>query len=75
VLQDRYAFLRQKICLMALIESVFSRPAGQRVVAFDAIAADTCLPENEVEHLLMKAMSSVPHCYESPADHVMAVSS
>jgi 26S proteasome regulatory subunit N9 len=57
LLQANYAFLRQKICLMALIESIFSRPAGQRVVAFDAIAVDTALPEHEVEHLLMKSMS------------------
>ncbi|KAJ7742491.1 hypothetical protein DFH07DRAFT_836612, partial [Mycena maculata] len=43
ILQENYAFLRQKICLMALIEST--------------IAEETRLPLDEVEHLVMKALS------------------
>lgn len=56
-LQTNYAFLRQKICLMALIESVFKRPPGARTIDFDTIAFETKLPTHEVEHLVMKALS------------------
>jgi hypothetical protein len=56
-LQDNFAFLRQKICLMALIEAVFKRPTTDRVLPFSVIAAETRIPANEVEHLVMKALS------------------
>ena len=42
---------------MALIESVFRRPADDRAIPFATIAAETKLPEDEVEHLVMKALS------------------
>jgi 26S proteasome regulatory subunit N9 len=51
------AFLRQKICLMALIDFVFKRSAKERTIKFTAIAQHTRLPVDEVEHLLMKALS------------------
>ncbi|KAF8512952.1 hypothetical protein BU17DRAFT_77321 [Hysterangium stoloniferum] len=57
ILQENYPFLRQKICLMALIESVFKRPADERTMSFETIAQETHLPVDEVEHLLMKALS------------------
>ncbi|KAF8587736.1 hypothetical protein K439DRAFT_1407285 [Ramaria rubella] len=57
ILQENYAFLRQKICLMALIESVFKRPADDRTMGFQEIAHETRLPVDEVEHLVMKALS------------------
>lgn len=57
ILQENYAFLRQKICLMALIESVFKRPTTDRVLPFSIIAKETKLPSDEVEHLVMKALS------------------
>jgi len=56
ILQENYAFLRQKICLMALIESVFKRNANNRTMSFQTIAEETRLPLNEVEHLVMKAL-------------------
>jgi 26S proteasome regulatory subunit N9 len=56
ILKDNYAFLRQKICLMALIESVFKRSADDRTMSFQTIAEETRLPLNEVEHLVMKAL-------------------
>ena len=49
-------FLRQKICLMALIEAVFRRPRSQRAMPFQAVAEETKLPVVEVEHLVMKAL-------------------
>jgi hypothetical protein len=36
-----YPFLRQKICLMALIESVFARGAYDRTMSFQAISEET----------------------------------
>jgi len=57
ILQENYAFLRQKICLMALIESVFKRSANNRTMTFQTIAEETRLPIDEVEHLVMKALS------------------
>lgn len=51
-------FLRQKICLMALVESVSKRESAQRAaLPFEVVARETGLPEDEVEHLVMKALS------------------
>ncbi|KAK7680851.1 hypothetical protein QCA50_016161 [Cerrena zonata] len=57
ILHENFAFLRQKICLMALIESVFKRNAYDRTMTFQTIAEETRLPADEVEHLVMKALS------------------
>lgn len=57
ILAENQAFLRQKICLMALIESVFRRASTDRTLLFDTIAVETRLPLDEVEHLVMKALS------------------
>ncbi|KAJ7579663.1 hypothetical protein C8J56DRAFT_280613 [Mycena floridula] len=52
-LQESYDFLRQKICLMALIATVDEN----RTIDFQTISQATHLPYDEVEHLLMKALS------------------
>lgn len=57
ILQNSYPFLRQKICLMALIDAVFRRSVTDRIMSFGVIASETKLPINEVEHLVMKALS------------------
>ncbi|TIB64755.1 hypothetical protein E3P78_00946 [Wallemia ichthyophaga] len=57
ILQESQAFLRQKICLMALIECIFKRSSKDRVMSFSTIGAETKLPSDEVEHLIMKALS------------------
>ncbi|KAF8305574.1 proteasome 26S subunit [Clavulina sp. PMI_390] len=57
ILAPSFAFLRQKICLMALIEAVFSRSANNRSMTFQTISEEVRLPKNEVEHLVMKALS------------------
>ncbi|KAG0143795.1 hypothetical protein CROQUDRAFT_660769 [Cronartium quercuum f. sp. fusiforme G11] len=57
ILQNSYPFLRQKICLMALIDAVFRRSVTDRIMPFAVIASETKLPVNEVEHLVMKALS------------------
>ncbi|EGG01686.1 uncharacterized protein MELLADRAFT_50027 [Melampsora larici-populina 98AG31] len=57
ILQNSYPFMRQKICLMALIDAVFRRNVTDRIIPFTTIASETKLPVNEVEHLVMKALS------------------
>lgn len=49
--------MRQKISLLCLMEMTFKRPATNRQLTFQEIAAETRLPENEVEMLVMKALS------------------
>lgn len=66
ILQENYSFLRQKICLMALIESVFRRGAYDRTMSFKTIAEETHLPVDEVEHLLMKALRCVSYIILTP---------
>ncbi|WVO14058.1 hypothetical protein L204_101685 [Cryptococcus depauperatus] len=59
ILESSISFLRQKICLMALIQTVFTRPrdGSSRLMTFQSIGEATRLPVHEVEHLLMKALS------------------
>jgi 26S proteasome regulatory subunit N9 len=49
--------LQQKIHLSALLSLIFSRPPHSRTLPFDLIAKETRLPVNEVEYLVMKALS------------------
>ncbi|KAK9247218.1 hypothetical protein V1506DRAFT_470840 [Lipomyces tetrasporus] len=57
ILKSSKEFLQAKICLMALIEAVFQRPASDRTLPFQSIATETELPLEEVEYLVMKALS------------------
>ncbi|KAK9454777.1 hypothetical protein V1511DRAFT_500945 [Dipodascopsis uninucleata] len=57
ILKSATPFLREKIRLMALIEAVFQRPASDRTLSFDAIAKETHMVLDEVEHLVMRALS------------------
>ncbi|KAI8611148.1 hypothetical protein BC830DRAFT_1246036 [Chytriomyces sp. MP71] len=51
-------FLSQKLCLMSLMESIFRRSKEERGrLSFSTIAKDTRVAVNEVEHLVMKALS------------------
>lgn len=49
--------LREKIYLAALTEAVFRRPPHDRAMTFDTIAAETKVRPEEIEHLIMKALS------------------
>jgi 26S proteasome regulatory subunit N9 len=49
--------LAQKISILALMELAFKRPSDQRTVPFADVAAASKLPLNEVEPLVMKALS------------------
>lgn len=49
--------LRQKIYLAALTETVFRRPPHDRAMSFQTIAEETRVRPDEIEHLIMKALS------------------
>ncbi|KAL7006359.1 26S proteasome regulatory subunit [Cystobasidiomycetes sp. EMM_F5] len=58
ILASSIDFLRPKICLMSLIDLVFRLPSSQRVaIPFSHIASSTQLRSEEVEFLIMKALS------------------
>lgn len=49
--------LRLKLCLSALTELVFQRPPHDRALSFQTIVDETKVDADEVEYLLMKALS------------------
>jgi len=49
--------LKQKIYLAALTETVFRRPPHDRAMSFRTIAEETKVRPDEIEHLIMKALS------------------
>ena len=57
LLEQRKIFLYQKISLSALMETVFRRPAHDRTMTFATISEETKVQPNEIEHLIMKALS------------------
>ncbi|KAL7270764.1 26S proteasome regulatory subunit [Rhizina undulata] len=57
LLAQQSTFLREKICLSALTEAVFRRPPHDRALSFSTILEETKVQPQEVEHLLMKALS------------------
>ncbi|EWC45548.1 hypothetical protein DRE_05406 [Drechslerella stenobrocha 248] len=57
ILKSRGDFLRRKIRLSALTEAVFVRPPNERALSFATIVKETQVAPDEVEHLLMKALS------------------
>ena len=52
-------FLKEKITLMCLTETLFERigPSAERTIAFSAIASASNLPVDQVELLVMRALS------------------
>jgi 26S proteasome regulatory subunit N9 len=57
LLKEYRGALRQKIYLAALTETVFRRPPHDRAMSFSTIAAETKVRPDEIEHLIMKALS------------------
>ncbi|KAI9092582.1 hypothetical protein DFS34DRAFT_643563 [Phlyctochytrium arcticum] len=58
LLVNSIPFLRQKLCLMTLIEAVFKRSKESRGrMTFAEISQETRVLNEEVEHLVMKALS------------------
>nr|UCK81615.1 26S proteasome non-ATPase regulatory subunit 13 [Arenicola marina] len=56
-LKQHELLMRQKISLLCLMEMTFKRPATKRQLSFDEISKEAHLPVNEVELLVMKALS------------------
>ncbi|KAG9403846.1 26S proteasome non-ATPase regulatory subunit 13 [Aphanomyces cochlioides] len=51
------AYVKEKVALLALMVLVFHRPSHERNIPFADIAAATRLPLNQVEWLVMRALS------------------
>lgn len=56
-LNASYKSLRQKISLLCLMELTFKRPSNDRNLSFEMISKEAQLPLEEVELLVMKALS------------------
>ncbi|KAH0565646.1 hypothetical protein GP486_000956 [Trichoglossum hirsutum] len=57
LLEEHKEFLYQKISLSALTETVFRRPPHDRAMTFATISEETKVQPDEIEHLIMKALS------------------
>lgn len=57
LLESHKMFLYQKISLAALTELVFRRPPHDRAMTFKTISQETKVKPDEIEHLIMKALS------------------
>jgi 26S proteasome regulatory subunit N9 len=57
LLNENSDSLRQKIYLAALTEAVFRRPPHDRTMTFATISQETKVQPQEIEHLVMKALS------------------
>lgn len=57
LLESHKMFLYQKISLAALTELVFRRPPHDRAMTFNTISQETKVKPDEIEHLIMKALS------------------
>lgn len=57
LLREHESFLHQKICLAALTETVFRRPPHDRSMTFTTIQSETKVRMDQIEHLMMKALS------------------
>ena len=57
LLKEHQLFLYQKISLSALTDTVFRRPPQDRAMTFSTISSETKVRPDEIEHLIMKALS------------------
>lgn len=57
VLTNKHEVIKEKVSLLSLVNIAFERPPHDRVIPFADIAARAVIPINQVESLLMRAMS------------------
>jgi 26S proteasome regulatory subunit N9 len=50
-------YVKEKVALLALMVLIFHRPSHERNISFSDIASATRLPLNQVEWLVMRALS------------------
>jgi len=67
-LKDSKSILEQKFSLMALVELAFQQPKKSRKLDFSNVSRVCRVPQDRVEHLLMRAMSL--KLIEGKIDHV-----
>lgn len=56
-LVSKQTYIKEKVALLALMVLVFQRPSHERNIAFGEIAEATRLPAEQVEWLVMRALS------------------
>lgn len=56
-LADNYASIKQKNLLMSLLEIIFRHPTNERVLKLEEFVKKLSITEDEVENLVMKALS------------------
>ncbi|OQR84094.1 26S proteasome non-ATPase regulatory subunit 13 [Achlya hypogyna] len=56
-LVNKEDYVKEKVALLALMVLIFHRPSNERNISFADIAAATRLPLNQVEWLVMRALS------------------
>uniref|UniRef100_A0A6B2L693 PCI domain-containing protein n=1 Tax=Arcella intermedia TaxID=1963864 RepID=A0A6B2L693_9EUKA len=56
-LKDKIQQLTAKAKILSLIELVFNKPSGQRIISFEVISQTSDVPIDQVELLVMKALS------------------
>lgn len=56
-LANKATFIHEKITLLALVNMVFSRPPSDRTISFDEISVRAQVPVDQVEWVVMKALS------------------
>lgn len=54
---SRANVVKEKVMLLALVNMVFKRPSNERTLSFEDIAAESKIPLNQVELLVMRALS------------------
>ena len=54
---ESYLSLVEKVRIMALLNLIFNLPKDERIIPFANISQVTCLPIENVEGILMKALS------------------
>ena len=57
VLSANQATIKQKVILLSIMNLVFNKPSHDRIISFGEIAAHVHVPLEQVEWVLMKALS------------------
>lgn len=56
-LSSKLDVIKQKAVIMALLQLIFNKPTKNRVISFDEICKATKMPIDQVEYIVMRAMS------------------
>lgn len=56
-LSSKLDVIKQKAVIMALLQLIFNKPTKNRVISFDEVCKATKMPMDQVEYIVMRAMS------------------